>query len=165
MKWLLIVTSVLAAIALLIAIIGWMLPVAHVATREGSFAAPRDAVWKAITDVDAFPSWRTDVKSVERVPGTAKTTWIERGGSGTMTFTVDVADAPNRLVTRIADPKLPFGGTWTYELSSSSAAMTTLRITEHGEIYNPIFRALARFVFGYESTMITYLDALKKKVG
>jgi hypothetical protein len=43
--------------------------------------------------------------------------------------------------------------------------MTTLRITEHGEIYNPIFRALARFVFGYESTMIAYLDALKKKVG
>lgn len=165
MKWLLIVTSVVVAIALLIAIIGWMLPVAHVATREGSFAAPPDAVWKVITDVDAFPSWRSDVKSVERVPGTGKTTWIERGGSETMTFTVDVADAPHRLVTRIADPKLPFGGTWTYELSSSSAGGTMLRITEHGEIYNPIFRALARFVFGYESTMISYLDALKKKVG
>ena len=164
MKWLLIVTSVLAAIALLTAIIGWMLPVAHVATRQGSFAASPDTVWKTITDVDAFPSWRPDVKSVERVPGTEKLTWIERGGSGTLTFTVDVSDAPHRLVTRIADPKLPFGGRWTYELSSSAGG-TVLRITENGEIYNPIFRALARFVFGYESTMVSYLDALKKKVG
>ena len=138
MKWLLIVASVLVAIALLIAVIGWMLPVAHVATREGSFAASPDTVWKAITDVDAFPAWRSDVKSVERVPGAAKLTWIERGGSETLTFTVDVSDAPHRLVTRIA---------------------------EHGEIYNPIFRALARFAFGYESTMVSYLDALKKKVG
>jgi uncharacterized protein YndB with AHSA1/START domain len=164
MKWLLIVASVLVAIALLIAVIGWMLPVAHVATREGSFTASPDTVWKAITDVDAFPTWRSDVKSVERMPDAAKLTWIERGGSETLTFTVDVSDAPHRLVTRIADPKLPFGGTWTYELSSSSSG-TVLRITEHGEIYNPIFRALARFVFGYESTMVSYLDALKKKVG
>jgi uncharacterized protein YndB with AHSA1/START domain len=164
MKWLLIVTSLLVAIVLLVAIIGWMLPAAHVATREGTFAASPDAIWKAITDVDAFPSWRSDVKSVERVAGTEKLTWIERGGSGTLTFVVDVSDAPRRLVTRIADPKLPFGGTWTYDLSSSSGG-TVLRITENGEIYNPIFRALARFVFGYESTLTSYLDALKKKVG
>jgi len=164
MRWLLIAIAVLVALGLLVAVVGWLLPVAHVATRQASLAASPDAVWKTITDVDAFPTWRGDVKSVERVPDTGKLTWIERGGSETMTFTVDVSDPPHRLVTRIADPRLPFGGTWTYELSSSGSG-TVLRITEHGEIYNPIFRALARFVFGYESTMRSYLDALKKKVG
>jgi uncharacterized protein YndB with AHSA1/START domain len=164
MKWVLIVVAALVALGLLIAVVGWMLPVAHVATRQRSLAAPPEMVWQAITDIDAYPTWRTDVKSVERVPGSARLTWIERGGSEVMTFTVDASDPPRRLVTRIADPKLPFGGTWTYELAPSPGG-TVLTITENGEIYNPIFRALARFVFGYESTMAAYLEALKKKVG
>ncbi len=36
-------------------------------------------------------------------------------------------------------------------------------ITENGEIYNPFFRFMARFVFGYTVTMETYLKALGKK--
>ena len=38
-------------------------------------------------------------------------------------------------------------------------------ITENGEIYNPFFRFMARFVFGYTATMETYLKALGKKFG
>lgn len=164
MKWLLLATAVLASIVLLIAIVGWMLPVAHIATRQETFSASPETIWKTITDVHAFPSWRSDVKSVERVSGAGNLTWIERGGSGTLTFTVVASEPPWHLVTRIADPKLPFGGSWTYRLSPSAAG-TMLTITENGEIYNPVFRALARFVFGYESTLTSYLDALKKKVG
>ena len=36
-----------------------------------------------------------------------------------------------------------------------------MTITEHGEIYNPFFRVMARFVFGYEGTIERrILDAL-----
>jgi hypothetical protein len=38
-------------------------------------------------------------------------------------------------------------------------------ITESGEIYNPVFRFMARFVFGYDSTMAGYLGALSRKFG
>ena len=40
-----------------------------------------------------------------------------------------------------------------------------LTITERGEIYNPIFRTLARFVFGYSSTLESCLKAVEKKLG
>ncbi len=164
MKWVLMAAAALAVLAVVVAITGWSLPVAHVAMRQATLAAPPDVVWKTITDVDAFPSWRTDVKTVERVSGSGALTWIEHGRSGSLKLTVEASDPPRRLVTRIADPSLPFGGTWTYELAPSAGG-TTLTVIEHGEIYNPIFRAMARFVFGYETTLATYLDALRKKVG
>ncbi len=167
MKWVLIVVAALAAVfglIALIAIVGWSLPVKHVASRQRTLAASPDVVWKTITDVDAFPSWRPDVKTVERVGGAAVVMWVEHGGSGSLTFASESSDPPRRLVTRIADPKLPFGGNWTYDLAPAGSG-TLLTITENGEIYNPVFRAMARFVFGYDRTMASYLDALGKKVG
>ena len=41
----------------------------------------------------------------------------------------------------------------------------SLRIREDGGIYNPLFRFLARFVFGYSGTIDTYLKSLAKKFG
>ena len=56
---------------------------------------------------------------------------------------------------------MPFGGTWTYRLEPTASG-TRLTITEDGEIYNPTFRFVARFVLGYEGTMTRYLDALEE---
>ena len=39
-----------------------------------------------------------------------------------------------------------------------------MTITERGEIRNPIFRAVARFVFGYGATMETFLAELAAHV-
>lgn len=166
MKWLLIAAVVVAgvvALVALVALIGSRLPKTHAATREAQLPAPPDAVWQAITEVEAFPAWRTDVSRVERLTDRAgKKTWVEHGGNGRITFTVDRAEPPRLLVSRIADPDLPFGGTWTYEIAPVPGG-STLRITENGEIYNPFFRFMARFVFGYEGTMAAYLAALQKK--
>jgi hypothetical protein len=40
-----------------------------------------------------------------------------------------------------------------------------LRITEDGEIYNPIFRFASRFVLGYARTQEEYLQELGAKFG
>ena len=64
----------------------------------------------------------------------------------------------------IADKKLPYGGTWTYELSSDGTG-SSVRITENGEIYNVIFRFVARFFMGYTSSIDTYLADLGRKFG
>ncbi len=66
-------------------------------------------------------------------------------------------------MTRIADPDLPFGGTWTFELAPEAGG-TRLTITERGEIRNPIFRTMSRFVFGYGATMETFLAELRARV-
>ncbi len=55
---------------------------------------------------------------------------------------------------------MPFGGTWTYVLVPDVAG-TRLTITEDGEVYNPLFRFLSRFVFSQTATIDTYLRHLE----
>lgn len=168
MKWLLVagwIILVLAMAAGVIALIGSRLPQAHVASREARVAAPSEAVWQAITNVDAFNTWRAGVSRVERLPDRAgKTTWIEHTRDGRITFTVDHAEPPRLLVIRIADPDLPFGGTWTYEITPAPDGSTDVLITEHGEIYNPAFRFMVQYVFGHHGTIEKYLASLAKKL-
>jgi hypothetical protein len=66
------------------------------------------------------------------------------------------------MVVRIADPDLPFGGTWTYELKQEESG-TRVTITERGEVYNPIFRFMSRFVFSHTATLERYLAALRAR--
>jgi uncharacterized protein YndB with AHSA1/START domain len=164
MRWILIVGLILVAILVVVLVIGWRLPVKHSASRQAAIASPPETVWKLITDVDAFPAWRGDVKSIERLPDRdGRKVWAEDGSNGRITLAVERSEPPRLLVLRIADPGLPFGGTWTYQIASAPGG-STLTITEDGEIYNPVFRFMARFVFGYEGTLKGYLAAVQKKV-
>ena len=164
MKWLLLTLLVLTLVVLLIVAVGAMLPVQHTASRSAVFATTPETVWRLITDVERFPSWRSGVKSVERLPERGgKAVWVEDTTSGRITLGVDRMEPPRLLVLRIADPDLPFGGTWTYEVAPTSDG-TRLTITENGEIYNIFFRFMARFIFGYEGTIATYLESLQKRI-
>ena len=89
--------------------------------------------------------------------------WREHGDNGTITFEIVEARPPARLVRRIADPSLPFGGTWTYELTPHASG-TRLTITEAGEVYNPVFRFMSRFVFGHTATMDRFLTDLTARL-
>jgi hypothetical protein len=77
---------------------------------------------------------------------------------------VTEAVPPRRLVTRIADPNLPWGGTWTTEITLTSGG-SVVRITEDGYVNNPLFRFMARFIFGYASTLDSYMKSLGEKFG
>lgn len=162
MKWLVVGALFVLTTGLVVLAVGWILPVGHVASRSASLNAPPEDVWRAITTVEEFTSWRKDINKVQRLPDRdGRAVWVEEGSSGRMTMMVERSEPPSTLVTRIADRDLPFGGTWTYTIAMQPGG-STLTITEHGEVYNPVFRALARFVFGYESTMAAYLEALSK---
>jgi uncharacterized protein YndB with AHSA1/START domain len=165
MKWVLIILGVLVAIVAVIVLVGYLLPVGHVASRSARFHQPPDSVWAAITNVTAYPTWRTDVTNVDPLPPeNGRARWIEEGGGQRITFEVAESDAPRRLVVRIADAGLPFGGTWTYVLDPADGG-ARLAITENGEVYNPIFRFMARYVFGHAATMEKYLTALGRHFG
>jgi uncharacterized protein YndB with AHSA1/START domain len=163
MKWIVIVTLTIAAVVSVAVLIGSRLPRAHRASREQDLPAPPEVVWAALTEVEAFPTWRSDVKKVQMLPDRdGQRVWIEEGKQGKMTFRVERSEPPRLLVTRIADPDLPFGGTWTYVIAPVPGG-SRLTITEDGEIYNPLFRLVARFVLGYEGTIASYLGALQKR--
>jgi hypothetical protein len=71
---------------------------------------------------------------------------------------------PRKLVGRIADSNLAFGGTWTFEIMPTADG-ATLRITENGYVTNPLFRFMSRFVLGYTGEIEKYLRSLAKKFG
>ena len=165
LKWLLFVAVALVAIVALVALFGMLLPQNHVASRAAIFHQPPDALFAIISDVASAASWRTDITKVEMLPPIdGRVRFREVGKMDGVVMEVQEVSRPTRLITRIADPDQPFGGTWTFDLASVNGG-TRLAITERGEVYNPIFRALGRFVFGYTSTMDGYLRALGKKLG
>jgi len=166
MKWAGIIVGGLAALVALMAAVGALLPKSHVATQAATFRNQPAQLWQAITNVPRFPAWRKDVKQVIASPGAdARAGWTEVWPHGER-VPIEVREwtPPVRLETRIAAPDLPFGGTWAYVLTPTSAG-TELRITENGEVYNPLFRFLSKFVFGHTTTMRTYLLALGKSLG
>jgi uncharacterized protein YndB with AHSA1/START domain len=166
-KAIFVVAALLVLLVLGVVMLGAFMPQKHVSTRAAQFHQSPDAIWKAITQYPDFPAWRKDVPRVEMLPPVNnKPSWREYDDhGGSIPYQVLVMVPPRVLVTRIADPKLPFGGTWTYEISPASDGTSRLRITEDGEIYNPIFRVAARYVLGYSRTQEQYLQQLGAKFG
>lgn len=154
----------LALVAAGVTGVGVLLPVAHTATVSASVPAPPDVVWRLITEVEAFPEWRSDVERVERLPDReGRAVWREAGPTGALTMEVVRTEERRLMETRIADRGLPFGGTWTYRLDPVAEG-TRVTLTEDGEVYNPFFRFMARFVFGHDATMRTYLGDLSRRI-
>ena len=164
MKWIVIVVGAILVVGVVTALIGSRLSKTHRASIAQTFSVPPDVMWATITNVEAFPTWRAGVTRVERLPDrNGYPVWIEHGRSGRLTLAIERLEPPHLLVGRIADPNLPFGGTWTYELTPAPEGCR-LTITEDGEIYNPVFRFMARYIFGYESTIRSYMTSLETRV-
>ena len=162
MRFLYIGIAAVVAMVIVVAAVGWMLPVRHRASVERTYRASPAALFSLITDVAAFPSWRRELLGVDVLTEEdGHPRWRERTKSGTpITLVLERAIPDLLVVGRIADANLPFGGGWTYELMPASNGATTLRITEDGEVYNPIFRFVSRFVMGHDATIKQYLSAV-----
>jgi uncharacterized protein YndB with AHSA1/START domain len=170
--------ALIGVLVLLVAIIGLMLPQEHVAARSVRVRQTPERVFEIISDFEKMPTWRPDITRVEMLPppGAGGGMIFREHGSDVVTYVVVASQPPSRLVTRIADADLPYSGTWTYDvapIASTPAASTTgastpltqITITERGEVYNPIFRFMSRFVFSHHATIDAYLTALGKKLG
>lgn len=173
MRYLIFAAVALVAIALILVVVGWMLPQRHRAARQATYRATPEVLFGLITNATDFPSWRPSVKRVELLEDDGgHRRFREIGRDGTITYQIDSVVPGRQLVTRISDSKLPFGGTWTYQLTSgqdsgrgTAAPSTTLRITEDGEVYNPIFRLVSRFILGHHASIDTYLRDLGTRLG
>jgi uncharacterized protein YndB with AHSA1/START domain len=164
MRWIVAVLAFLVLIAGVVTLIGVMLPRDHVASTTTIISAPPDSVWQALVNVSGYPDWRSDVRSVDVLSTDGALRWREQTRDGAITFERSEEKPPHRLVSRIADETLPFGGTWTYELAPEATG-TRLRITERGYVTNPLFRFVARFVFGHHRTQEDFLRALGRRFG
>ena len=165
-KWALIVAGVIVLLVAIVQVVGMMIPLTHTASRSARIGQRPETIYATIIDWRSFPSWRSDLKSVrERDSTTGHISWIEVSKMGELPFELIELEAPSKVVSQIADPehKLPFGGTWTWRIEPVGADGSIVTITENGEIRPAMFRFMARFIFGYTSTMESYLKALEKK--
>jgi len=162
MKWILWIVGVLVVLGGVVAAVGAMLPKAHRGTRRARFGQKPEVLYAVLAGP---PDWRSDLKGYGALPekdGRAR--WWEESQGQRITFELVEDSAPKRRVVRIADAGLPFGGTWTYDIAADGGG-ATVRITEDGEVYNVVFRFMARFVFGYTGSIERCLRDLGKKFG
>ncbi len=165
MRVVMLLLALAVGIGLVVVVVGFLLPVRHEATVSATIPATPDAVWAVLTDPASYPTWRGDVTSVELLPtDSGHVAWREQGGHRAITFVVEQAERPTRLVTRITDKSLPFGGSWEYRVTGDGAG-SRVQITEHGEVYNPVFRFVSRFIMGHSATASAYLKALGARFG
>jgi Polyketide cyclase / dehydrase and lipid transport len=161
MKWVLWILGGLVIVIGLAAMVGAMLPLRHHSTRKARFRASPNALYAVLAGP---PDWRTGVKNygvVSDGPG-PRSWWEEDSHRQKIIFEQVEARPGERLQVRIAQPGLPFGGTWTFDISPAPGG-SDLRITEDGEIYNVLFRFMARFVLGYHGSIEQYLRDLGAK--
>ncbi|MBI3820262.1 MAG: SRPBCC family protein [Planctomycetes bacterium] len=165
MKIAIIIIVVLAALIVLIAIVGAMLPREHRATRAANFPLKPDELFSIISDHAGQTAWREGLKTVEILPPSGGRVLIKETSSfGPMTIEVIEKSPPQRYVTKIADPDLAFGGTWTFEIEAALGG-SRLRITEDGFVKNIFFRFMSKFIFSQTATIESYLKSLGTKCG
>jgi hypothetical protein len=163
MKIVFILIGSLLVIIAVIVVIGRLLPEKHMASRSVQLKASADMVWRTITDFKSSPQWRENLEKVDQVevaPEVFGWKEVEKNGDAIVYLTTK-AEPNVQLVRKIADKNLPYGGSWTFDLSQNSEGVM-LSITENGEVYNPIFRFMSRFVFGHYATIDRYISQLSK---
>ena len=164
MRYVLIAIGVLVTLVLCIVVVGWMLPKHHHVTVQRAYATTPAAIFSLISDVRGYPGWRSGLSKVDVLADeSGRTRWRETSKDGPITYVMEETVPNRKLVARIADTNLPFGGAWTYELTPLGTEGAGLAITEDGDVYNPIFRFVSRFVMGHTATIERYLDDVEKR--
>ncbi|MBI3726715.1 MAG: hypothetical protein HY254_00110 [Burkholderiales bacterium] len=159
MKFAMIAAAVIFVIAAIVFTMGMLAPKDHELSLSQDYPVPVSALYQLVRDYEAYPGWRTDIKSMQK---DGELRYIEESGHGKIPYRI-IEDKINQLiVSKIDDPNLPFSGTWTFEFSDKNGH-SQLRITEAGSVPNPLMRFFATYVFSHEKTMRTYLDDVERK--
>jgi hypothetical protein len=150
---------VVASAIVFMLVMGSRLPHEHTASASAEISAPRARVWQLIEDVNTQPTWRTGLLSIAATPTVnGHACWTEVQKHLRMPLCEELTAAPSTRIVRIADPTLPFGGTWTYQLQSIDANTTRLIITENGTTGPALYRFIGHYIY-HEDTMVKQYEA------
>src|SRR6185312_3577089 len=127
----------LLALLLLATALGAVLPRRHRASRAARYRQPPAALYALMRDFGAGPRWCTGLKAVELLPSpSGGLRFREESDRRSVRYQL-IADRPGEgFVTRIDDERLPFGGTWTFEVRAEAGG-AEVRLTEDGEVRHP----------------------------
>ena len=157
MKILLVVLAMFVLSIIVIVLVGAMLPKQHTATRSAVVKATPEQVFALISGPQ---DWRTDLKNYSYFDENGRHMIRETDTHGqTITYEIVQSQPPTLLKRTIADKTLPFGGSWTWQIQPQGSD-SNVTITEDGEVYNPVFRFVSKFIMGHTRTLDNYLTML-----
>jgi uncharacterized membrane protein len=165
LEWVALAFAVPILLAAGLALAAWLLPVHHLSRRSRDLAQPPDQVWQVLTDFQAYPQWRRQVRSIMRVPSAPpEELWRESYGSTGLTLRTEVEDHGRVLLRHVVGNKLEFGGVWRFELTPLRNGGTRLAIVEAAEYYRPLHRLVARYITGEGRNIELFLADLAREV-
>lgn len=137
-----------------LAIYGSTQPRDHEVSATVQLERPTAEVFAIVEDVASHPCWRTGLSKVEIVSESPRR-FVEHVDGETVTYEVDERVEGRKLVVRIADEDLPYGGSWTYELTPVDGG-TALTITERGFVDGVVLRGIAALVMDPLASIAQY---------
>ena len=166
MFWILYITILGALTIMVLTVLSKRLPRDHNVTRISYFNRSPAEIWRTISDFSSQVEWRRDLESAERLPPrSGRELWIETDKRGQRLVLETIETIPHRrLVRRVADNNPEFSKTWAIDIREVGE-VTAFSITESGQINNPFFRFLSKFIIGQKTTTDRYLIALGNKLG
>lgn len=165
MKRTLIVFGMLCAFFVVILAYGYSLPTAHQITMQRHYVHKTpDEIWRILVDYRKYSQWRENVYEITDMPSKGGyDAWKEVDADGHSVPYEIIGHSPGtQLIIEITDAKLPYGGSWTFDLLPDEKG-TIVKITENGKIDNLFLRVIAHFVTGYTSSMNAWLNSLENK--
>ena len=157
MRLILILLAVLAAVTLLLLLIGWLLPATREGRAETVIAAAPARIVAVIADVQSQPDWRDGVRAVT---GDASG-WTETTTGGERITFSPVVMTETRIALRFTSDA-GYSGEWRAELKPVPGG-TRITVLERGTVPSPFGRLLARLFFDPQAFATTYLGALKAR--
>jgi uncharacterized protein YndB with AHSA1/START domain len=166
-SWLLGLLIAIVALGAIVFVVGLMIPAEDETVVSITLAAPPHVVWQVLTDYAALGSWQPQYARTELTTsrsGSQPARWRAVFKDGyVVNFEETEYDAPRRLVNKIADKNLPFGGSWTMVLTPVQEG-THLTLISKAELPNPFLRIAAKLLARPRPILENVLHELKKKV-
>jgi len=154
--------AVAAAIGLFV--YGKRIPVGHVIAVEVALKKSPQEVYALIADVPGHARWAPRVRSVTAAdPHEGKPTFRMRVDRHEFVIAVTAAEPPRAFALTILGDTM-FSGVWRWDITPTPTGCT-VRLTERGEIYAALARAMVR-VTGMEAKfLLRNLSGLAKHLG
>jgi uncharacterized protein YndB with AHSA1/START domain len=154
------------AVYLLLLGAGYVFPSRIEAAARITINRPPENVWWVLTDYNHMAAWHPQYRNATTLtpPGEAPLRWqIEYSDGYVVNAEVVEEKFPSRLVERITDGNLPFGGGWTVELTPVGPN-TEVTVHSKVEIHAPIQRLIVHLLVPAQTELERILEALKGRV-
>lgn len=163
--WILGILAAIAAVPVIIYLIGALLPPEFRAEVTALIGAPRERVFKDILDIRRFPVSGTMMKARgDLPPQDGKPAWKEHIGMSEVHAVVSEQTAPERIVFDLRDSVVPMTSRWTFTLEPADGG-TKVTVEQAGRIdkgsfHSPVFRFIMRLTGGARTGPRDYLKRI-----